>query len=261
MKNNNDKNDKFWINKPDILFGNNNCWNFIPTFENNTNENLNALTRLCIYFLIIVFVSNKSEYFIYGPIFFIIMTIFVYYLFNCNDNTENMTVQFDSPYSKPPKLEIQTQFFDFDGNLQDIGNNLQNNLCMSNDYSCKSGNNTYRKNERKKCSAPTCNNPMMNSSINDLQIADPPEPCNVDDSEIQNKITECFNDKLYLDIGDEFEKQNSQRQFFTIPRANPNDQKAFADWLYKYDNPRTNPGLLLPRYEDLRYKTGEMLHI
>ena len=50
---------------------------------------------------------------------------------------------------------------------------------------------------------------------------------------VQNRIEELFNQDLYRDFKDVFGKENSQRQFYTVPGNRvPNDQGAFAQWLY-----------------------------
>ena len=42
-----------------------------------------------------------------------------------------------------------------------------------------------------------------------------------------------FNKDLYRDVKDIFGKNNSQRQFYTVPGNQvPNDQGAFAQWCY-----------------------------
>ena len=41
------------------------------------------------------------------------------------------------------------------------------------------------------------------------------------------------NDSLFRDVNDLFGKNNSQRQFYTVPgNSIPNDQDTFAKWLY-----------------------------
>ena len=43
-----------------------------------------------------------------------------------------------------------------------------------------------------------------------------------------------FNNDLYRDANDIFGKNNSQRQFYTVPGGSiPNDQEAFTKWLYQ----------------------------
>ena len=52
------------------------------------------------------------------------------------------------------------------------------------------------------------------------------------DSHIQNQSQKILND-LYRDVQDVFSKNNSQRQFYTVPGNRiPHDQSSFAHWLY-----------------------------
>ena len=46
-------------------------------------------------------------------------------------------------------------------------------------------------------------------------------------------IEKNFDEGLFRDISDIFGKNNSQRQFFSVPGGSiPNDQGSFAKWLY-----------------------------
>ena len=50
---------------------------------------------------------------------------------------------------------------------------------------------------------------------------------------VQRRVEELFNEDLYRDANDIFGKNNSQRQFYTVPGNKvPNDQGNFAQWLY-----------------------------
>ena len=54
-----------------------------------------------------------------------------------------------------------------------------------------------------------------------------------EDVEIKQSIEDKFSARLYQSVGDVFTKENSQRQFYSVPvRTYPNDQTAFAQWLY-----------------------------
>jgi len=95
----------------------------------------------------------------------------------------------------------------------------------------------------------------MNPELSDYNNHNPPAACNADDDEIKDEISINFNKDLYMNIDDVWEKKNSQRQFYTIPSTSvPNNQTAFANWLY--NSPKTckedQEGCL--RYEDLRFK-------
>ena len=51
--------------------------------------------------------------------------------------------------------------------------------------------------------------------------------------EIQEKIEDDFNVNLYKNIGDVYSKNNSQREYYTMPvTQSTNKQKEFAEWLY-----------------------------
>ena len=61
-----------------------------------------------------------------------------------------------------------------------------------------------------------------------------PEPCNTDDKDIQTSMNQLYNSSIYRNIEDVFERENSQRIFYTMPITTvPNKQTEFANWLYK----------------------------
>ena len=50
---------------------------------------------------------------------------------------------------------------------------------------------------------------------------------------VQNYTDNIFSSGVYRDVNDLFGKNNSQRQFYTVPgNSIPNDQDKFAKWLY-----------------------------
>ena len=88
----------------------------------------------------------------------------------------------------------------------------------------------YKKN---KCRKPTADNPYMNIVFSDyLDGSNVPEPCNSDTS--KDNAEYLYNSTIYRNIEDVYERQNSQRLFYTLPITTiPNKQGEFADWLYK----------------------------
>ena len=51
-----------------------------------------------------------------------------------------------------------------------------------------------------------------------------------------------------------YEKKNSERQFYTVPNTTiPNDQKGFAEWLFKTENTCKYDGINCLEYEDEKY--------
>lgn len=82
------------------------------------------------------------------------------------------------------------------------------------------------------CVKPTQDNPFMNAMNYDSRIRQP--ACSsYDDKKTQEKIDDFFDNNLYKDVSDVYNKRHSQRQFFTMPYTTfPNDQGGFARWLY-----------------------------
>jgi hypothetical protein len=107
------------------------------------------------------------------------------------------------------------------------------------------------------CSRPTEDNPFMNFTMFDriTENSDKLPACNVEEPEIKKEMEDYFDNNLYKDVSDVFNKRNSQRQFYTMPSTTVvNDQEGFAKWLY--DSPQTckeNSEYCL-RNEDLRAK-------
>jgi len=111
----------------------------------------------------------------------------------------------------------------------------------------------YRKDT---CRRPTKDNPLMNPDITQYNAGDIPVACNADDEDINEESRVFFNHDLFQDVGDLWEKKNSQRQFYTLPNTGiPNRQVDFAKWLYydQFGTCRENNQYCL-RYEDLRRK-------
>lgn len=93
---------------------------------------------------------------------------------------------------------------------------------------------------RKACGAedatlPTKENPFMNVTMDEYS-KDPqrPKACKLTNKIVASKAEEYFEDNLYRDADDIFQRNTSSRQFYTTPITTiPNDQTSFANWLYK----------------------------
>ena len=87
----------------------------------------------------------------------------------------------------------------------------------------------------KKAVYPTKNNPFMNTLLTDYET-NPNRfvPENITEDEyLKQDIENKFNHNLYQDVGDIWNKNNSQNRFYTMPNTSiPNKQKDFAQWLY-----------------------------
>ena len=97
---------------------------------------------------------------------------------------------------------------------------------------------SWEKNEdyiKNTCRKPTIDNPFTNIVFTDyLDSGNLAEPCNIDNDDVQNKMQNLYNSSIYRNLEDVWERENSQRMFYTMPiQTVPNSQTDFANWLYK----------------------------
>lgn len=258
----------FWVQDPSVLYKNNKFLEFIPTGDMNRISQLNALTRFAIYFIILSAITDKPIIWIQLPIILIFFLIFLYFTFKFD--SEGMKDELfrmrgidinglgdeDYPERKDEdteKVVIESGYYDSNNKLL-IGK--YNSSRPPHTKKLKFNLDDHTEHEKAICRKPSSDNPFMNPLLNDITVDPelPPVACNADDEEIQDKVVDCFNEDLYRDVGDLFERHNSQRQFYTVPQLYPNDQKSFAEWLYKTDNICKVDQSKCLRYEDLRFK-------
>ena len=87
------------------------------------------------------------------------------------------------------------------------------------------------------CVIPTIENPFMNPSIIDYTNNNNNiKSCPIDNNIINNNINDYFQQNVYKDINDIYEREFSARQFYTMPATTiPNDRKSYEEWLYHRD--------------------------
>ena len=79
------------------------------------------------------------------------------------------------------------------------------------------------------CQQPTKNNPFSNFLIGD--DVNKKSACEYVD--VKCDVDKKFNSDIYKSVWDVFDKQNSQRQFYSMPNTKiVNEQTSFAEWLY-----------------------------
>jgi hypothetical protein len=149
-----------------------------------------------------------------------------------------------------------------DGTLNDVIN-TGNGGNDSNTVNIGSTTLTYKMNNEfidSTCRKPTVDNPYANIVFSDyLDAGNIASPCNVDDDELPKKSLELYNSSIFRNVDDVFERENSQRLFYTLPvNTVPNKQTEFARWLYdtgprcKEDTSKCtyyeDPSMTSPRY-------------
>ena len=186
----------FWFKDPTILFQRDSLFEFFPSKRFDLNRKLNSIVRLSlIYSLIMIICKRGNQYYLLTPV---IMAITWVIWYRQKDTKQNEIIE------------------------QSMGDQLDN-LVKLNDLNTE-------------CRVPTKDNPFMNPKIDEYSNDEytSPKSCpSYNNIGIQNRVEELFNEDLYRDVQDVFSKNNSQRQFYTVPGNRvPNDQSSFAHWLY-----------------------------
>ena len=205
--------DKFWSNNFGVLFEKRRLVEFVPTADMTQEEKLNALTRLALYIGIVIFVYNQQIWTLYIPI---LGMFFILFLYNMS-RKQRGEGQDTSPDDPTPGLK-------------------DDSTITRPPY----------------CTPPTRNNPFMNVLMNEW-ADNPTRPAACEYPGVDQEVEDHFNYDLYKDIDDLYEKNNGQRQFFTMPYTTiPNDQGSFARWLYEVPSTCKEDQSNCIRYEDLR---------
>ena len=223
--------DEFWYNDPKVLLKFDRFIEFFPNPNISLAEKLNALVRLSIYICIILIVFYGNFLYLYIPIVVLAFTFLIFKNYN--------------PEKKENLMDYKTLLNSIDNeqSIRDIDPNSAQLSTSLDDLVLKKAD----------CSKSTVNNPFMNANlITDKRDRDPACPY-YDNPEVAAKVEKNFDNNLYRDVSDLYNKRNSQRQYYTMPATTiPNEQTSFAKWLYlspptcKEDTircvPQTTPG-------------------
>jgi hypothetical protein len=254
--------DKFWINDPKILLDK--YWIILPTSSMTRIEQLNTASRLIIYYMALLLLFGGNANIIIFCLLFLSLIVIFYYVYennskavlndlisdnkneydmftkddsnmkqsDMNDAINNIYNDYTNKVSDDPSLEVKSGYIDFDRQYE-----------LGVDYSepkkpTKIKKVSYDKNkiyDEKTCRKPTAENPFMNVVFSDyLNEENIPVPCNSPDEHINQEMNNYYNSSIYRSVQDVFERDNSQRNFYTAPiKITPESQTEFANWLYK----------------------------
>lgn len=206
--------DKFWMDDPKVLFEQDRYSVFFPGKDMTRNEQLNAITRYAIYLFIILLFFAQSKYWLYIPAFLVVVVIALH-------NIELNDPRRDTIEKMKQKAIAKRRKFK----------------------------------KKKACQVPTFDNPYMNPLQQDFSNDRVKLPaCRLENEGVEDGINHYFNENLYKNAEDLFEKKNSERQFYTVPATTvPNDQIKFAEWLWKEADTCKYNGIQCLEYEDIRF--------
>ncbi len=184
----------FWFNQPNILYEKDYLFEIFPVKEYDMVRKLNAIVRFTIYYAIITYCYNRDTNMFGVPL---IAGIVTYLIFKNNSSIQSEISMVNMKNDQPIVAPEE----------HNIG-----------------------------CSLPTKHNPFMNTPYFDVAAdKELPKSCtSYDNKGVQRKIEKEFDKGLYKNYTDIFGKENSQRQFFSVPgREGIPDQNAFAKWCYR----------------------------
>lgn len=232
-----------------ILYKNNNYKKFIPKEDMTRVEQLNAMTRLCIYLIILMLIMDVDNFWLYMPIIGIVVIVLLNYL--DKDNKKRKVKDFVKIMNnRVVKDQDVTENFSIDLSTFD-----SNSVDYTVDSKSLMTTNEIKDFAKSSCQKPTLNNPFMNPEILDYNTTLSAVACNSNDEDINDSMNIGFNHELFRNVDEIYERKNSQRQFYTMPNtAIPNNQTDFAEWLYKIPQTCKENQVNCLRYEDLRDK-------
>ena len=188
-------NTPFWYTDISILYEKDSITEIFPSKRFDILRKLNAIVRLSILYTLVMYALKREQKYLVIPLIVMGITWLIWY------RQDDIHVDSVMKESMSDKID---------------------DLVKINDLNTE-------------CRVPTKDNPFMNPTLDDYgNNSSPPKSCpSYNNKGVQRRVEELFNEDLYRDVKDVFNKNNSQRQFYTVPGSNvPNDQSSFANWLY-----------------------------
>lgn len=199
LKKSNDPID-FWINDPHIIFNNKFLFDIYPKENMSRVEKFNAISRLIIFLTILVLFVSRDYKIIIFSIIILSAIIIVFYFLNKKDTSiekfsnNNFYQKYKHNFTNP-----------------EINNPLMNVMLpeIQDNPNRKQGAPAYNDNVRE----------LINESTKNIVK--------------KNFKDDKIDERLFNDLGDKMEFENSMRHFFTNPNTTiPNNQKEFAEFCY-----------------------------
>jgi len=200
----------FWTKTPNVLLTN--WWQVFPDSTMTTDEKLNAITRLIIFLVAITYLFTQRTRIIAVGIL-TLGAVVVYYYVETKRTVEQFTQEMDARVR-----DYEANLLSADGATDSIFDE------------------------------PRSGNPFSNVLVTDYQynVHKKPAPP-IDSPEVRDKVLAAAKqtvldlnptqpdlaDKLFKNMGDEWDFEQSMRQFVTQPGTTiPNDQEAFSQFCY-----------------------------
>ena len=218
----------FWLQDPTVLFNNTGITQIIPTSDMNRDAKLNAISRLIILMTLLGYLFTMSiKLLLLGAIALAMIALL-------HTAQSNASATGSTPSATGTNGDKKEGFANYAN--YNTGRRRMVNQPVSAQPSALS------------FQAPTPQDPLMNVLLTDIKDR-PTRPAAEPafNPQVEHEINETtqqfvvqdlgsnpnLEDRLFRDLGDNFEFNNSMRSYFATPNTKiPNDQHAFAEYCY-----------------------------
>lgn len=202
----------FWGKDPNALINKTYILEFFPTQEMTFNQKLNALTRSIIILTIVFYVyTRKNRVFALCAVC-LLCIYFTHYSYGKKDEGFQQADDLEKLYTYQGPLVTVEENYDATFQKPEPDNPLSNVLISDYDYNVnkKPAPPAYTENAKQA---------ILDETKKTIQVLNPCQP-NIDK-------------KLFRDIQDNLELEQSMRQFYSTANTTiPNDQTSFAEFCY-----------------------------
>jgi len=208
----------FWINNPSILLNKNDITHIWPNKQMNVEQKLNSITRLVIILTFLGYLITRKLKIVLTGLLTIAALIFLYKVQQRQSVSSKNLKKITEGFANPNTYKFIDKNFTEPTDTNPIMNVLMNE---------------YTDDPERKEASPAFN-PVVEKNINEKTIQFVINNQTKDnDNNDSYKDKNDINDKLFKDLGDNFQFDQSMRSWYATPNTTiPNDQKSFADYCY-----------------------------
>jgi Family of unknown function (DUF5762) len=204
----------FWVENPQVLISD--ATDFFPFSEDAkrcSTTALNSLTRFGVYLGILLFIITRQAFYLGIPVLAIVLTTSLYF------GMKNQGTLRQGPFPGGALLEKPT----FREGFANIEGSAASDKVVEDIIG-----QTVR-------TEPNEPNPFMNILINEIADYPTKPPAKFSASgPVKATLESQFQKKVYGDPGDVWNRNQGQREFYTMPSTSiPNDRESYQNWLYR----------------------------
>ena len=220
----------FWLQDPTVLFNNAGITQIIPTADMNREAKLNAISRLIVLMTLLGYLFTMSYKLLLLGAIALAMIALLYTAQSKSTATESTATE----------STATTQLSGKEGFANYANYNTGRRHMVEQPVAAQPSALTFQ--------APTPQDPLMNVLLTDIKdrptrpaaepAFNPQVEHDINQSAQQFVVQDLggnpnLEDRLFRDLGDNYEFSNSMRSYFATPNTKlPNDQHAFAEYCY-----------------------------